>query len=372
MSDLKTERPLVSPVVKAFAERLRVVYAASGLTYRQIGEVRNYSHAPMVRAAQGESLPTWPVAKAFLEACGVEDLGPWHERWVGARNAQNAFQLAAKRGWSQMGVEESRSEFGVTRQWPGPSRLSLDEPRPLLGLIRETCSTRQLAEALTRLRQRRSQSSLRQIEEATGLPRATLAGWFAGTRKPDADRLDQLALALGASRAEQREFARSLERIGGPKVWNGQPIVTVDIGNHVGNGGYELQVTCSGDDVQDGRIRVAPRQPASIMGVNNNPYDRTHGLRAFGQPMASEAVIPPTRRSNRRALLGFWLSNPAALHGKEIAFLCTVATSKGTWQSTPSATFHDPEAVGHSLRTMSDDEQDEYPSSVLVMDRYDY
>ncbi|GAB2552931.1 helix-turn-helix domain-containing protein [Kribbella endophytica] len=79
----RTGRTDGSPV-KAFAAGLRRLRASAGLTYRQLAVDAHYSHTNLVRAASGRALPSWELARAYLVACGVSELGipAWYEVWL--------------------------------------------------------------------------------------------------------------------------------------------------------------------------------------------------------------------------------------------------------------------------------------------------
>ena len=69
--------------VKLFATELRRVRAGAGLPYRELAKRAHYSHSSLVRAASGESLPTWDVTEAFLKACRTprSELPAWQQLW---------------------------------------------------------------------------------------------------------------------------------------------------------------------------------------------------------------------------------------------------------------------------------------------------
>jgi transcriptional regulator with XRE-family HTH domain len=81
--------------VTAFAAELRRVRAGTGLPYRTLAERAHYSHSSLVRAARGDNLPTWEVAKAFLSACGIPagHLPTWQRLWTVAVQLTRTAQL---------------------------------------------------------------------------------------------------------------------------------------------------------------------------------------------------------------------------------------------------------------------------------------
>ena len=76
-----------------------------------------------------------------------------------------------------------------------------------------------LLSALERLRQRaargsgRGRASLESIARATGIPRSTVHSYVRGLRLPPPDALDAIVVALGATAAEQAQWAAALDRV---------------------------------------------------------------------------------------------------------------------------------------------------------------
>jgi transcriptional regulator with XRE-family HTH domain len=158
--------------VEAFAAALTRVRRHAGLSYRQLAERAHYSHPHLIRAANGKHLPSWEVAAAYLTGCGVPaDLLPsWHHRWQAA-----------------------------TR-----------DPRDVTNLLRATRSTADLGQALAALT--RPHSS-RQLEQLSGIPRATIQAWLQGTRLPRRDRVDLLIRSVGATDDERAAVARAVQKL---------------------------------------------------------------------------------------------------------------------------------------------------------------
>ncbi len=68
--------------VAEFALALRKVRQEAGNpTYRRMAETVHFSAPALSKAASGKRLPTWPVAEAYLRACGVTNLKPWEDDW---------------------------------------------------------------------------------------------------------------------------------------------------------------------------------------------------------------------------------------------------------------------------------------------------
>ena len=67
--------------VAEFAAQLRRLRARAGSpTYRQLSERTRFVPSVLSAAARGSRLPTWPVTRAFVAACGG-DVAEWHRRW---------------------------------------------------------------------------------------------------------------------------------------------------------------------------------------------------------------------------------------------------------------------------------------------------
>jgi transcriptional regulator with XRE-family HTH domain len=100
----RPEKP-VSPgngPLSAFALGLRDLRRrAGGISYRQLSERANFSQSALSEAAAGNRLPTWEVAKAYVEACGG-DTQEWRKKWEDARNPWCA------RDWQELYVRRTK------------------------------------------------------------------------------------------------------------------------------------------------------------------------------------------------------------------------------------------------------------------------
>lgn len=77
------ERPLdpEAGAVEKFAYELRQLRHRSGApTYRTLADQTHYSVTALSQAAAGRTLPTLPVVRAFVRACGG-DVEAWERRW---------------------------------------------------------------------------------------------------------------------------------------------------------------------------------------------------------------------------------------------------------------------------------------------------
>lgn len=80
----RPERPIApdgSPVAWFAADLRRLRVEAGTPTYRRLGERTHYTPSVLSDAARGERLPTWPVTRAYVVACGG-DVAAWRERWL--------------------------------------------------------------------------------------------------------------------------------------------------------------------------------------------------------------------------------------------------------------------------------------------------
>ncbi|WP_157436712.1 ATP-binding protein [Actinospica robiniae] len=82
----RRERPIEDDggPVPVFAAELRRLRAAAGSpTYRALAERTHYAASVLSAATRGAQLPTWPVVRAFVLACGGSE-PEWRERWDAA------------------------------------------------------------------------------------------------------------------------------------------------------------------------------------------------------------------------------------------------------------------------------------------------
>lgn len=69
---------------REFAFWMRDLRARSGLTYEQLARISNYATSTMQDAAAGQRLPTLPVVRAFVRACGGDEAA-WERYWIQIR-----------------------------------------------------------------------------------------------------------------------------------------------------------------------------------------------------------------------------------------------------------------------------------------------
>ncbi|WRZ95571.1 hypothetical protein OHB54_45165 [Streptomyces sp. NBC_01007] len=124
--------PAAGPVQR-FAHELRKLRRESPeLTYRMMAQRTPYSASVLSEAAAGERLPTLPVVKAYVQACGG-DVAQWQERWQqaaaeersAAREDKNAAP-APYRGLARYEPTDAEMFFGRDRLTADLLRLARD------------------------------------------------------------------------------------------------------------------------------------------------------------------------------------------------------------------------------------------------------
>jgi transcriptional regulator with XRE-family HTH domain len=191
-----------------FAYLLRAERKRAGKTVRQVAKTSNYSHPHIARSLKGTRFPNWKLVRAILNACGVggDQLRCWLRLWKTADETQSRTRPGNAR-------EPSRRTWAeIAREWD-VRRAAVRRPDATLQQIQQVVTLEQLGRVLTALSTRQGYRSLRRLEELSGISRSTLHGWYAGQRKPTAARLQQLAVALDATQAEQIALAECLTRI---------------------------------------------------------------------------------------------------------------------------------------------------------------
>jgi hypothetical protein len=157
------------PVV-AFKRALKELRERSGNpSYRVLAGRAAYSHTMLSRCVSGPALPTWPVAAAFIRACGGDD-AQWRDRWLAASQA--------------------------------PPRPAAAEHLRLFG-----------ADLASRLDG--GSRSRRAIAARAGYASSSVSAVLAGHRLPSAEMLVALLQATGASTAEVAQWQERRLRLAG-------------------------------------------------------------------------------------------------------------------------------------------------------------
>jgi tetratricopeptide (TPR) repeat protein len=104
-------------------------------------------------------------------------------------------------------MREDAAAAEVVHAGPDPARIATPAD-----LVRELELLRRRAAKGTQ----RARVSLERLTAATGIPRSTVHSYVHGDRLPTPDSLDQLVIALGATRPEQAQWAEALYRLSVP------------------------------------------------------------------------------------------------------------------------------------------------------------
>ena len=83
--------------LESFARDLRALRSKAGLDYPEMAELSHYTMKTLVSAAGGLRLPTFPVAVAYVRACGG-NVGEWEERWQKLATKMTADVAKKRRG----------------------------------------------------------------------------------------------------------------------------------------------------------------------------------------------------------------------------------------------------------------------------------
>jgi hypothetical protein len=150
----------------------------------------------------------WPLVSAYLNGCGVGGgvLYSWWDLWSTTRSVHLRLQNCPTDS-----ADDSWYWEQVRHHWQRALE-GLRTPDPMLIRLRQVNTLKELGVSLAALAGRTGADSVRRVEADTGIPKTTLHAWFTGKRKPDPARLNKVVLSLGATKAEQKEFADALTR----------------------------------------------------------------------------------------------------------------------------------------------------------------
>lgn len=163
------------PSVQQLAAALRGLHRRSGsLPYRQMSDLVHVHHTTLSRAAQGNTVPTWPVTEAFVRACNGHP-----------NEYRSLWRRAASSGNRPIPDVASSPPTGSAVQ---PSVVT---------------STDDFRRMLRRLRAERGQPPYRSIAARAGKPHSTVADVFNGSPKrqghlPSWSVLEPVLKSLGA------------------------------------------------------------------------------------------------------------------------------------------------------------------------------
>lgn len=294
---------------------LRTARRDAGLTLAQLAARIGFSESYLSRVTNARELPGKDVTEAFAKGCGVDDLEPWRAAWEEANRRHQEIKSTA--------TPAAGTDVAPARK-PAADRPSADQQaRPLIAFLRQVETKEQLIVAIKRLAARSGQASLREIAAQTEIPKSTIRDWLAGDRRPT--RLDELVLGLGATPAEQQQFAQSLER-----VWSEKPpVVIFGSGQYVysptAGWCYEVTGVLYDRNVSSGRARLDAEHLTGglrgIVGLSLGHKDKK--LRWI-------VDLPATKRRSMISI-GIWVTSPEAVANREFAVTLDLQTSEKSW-----------------------------------------
>jgi transcriptional regulator with XRE-family HTH domain len=159
-----------SGAVADFARQLRLLRQHSALTLRQLAASTGLSTATLSVAAAGRGLPSWEVARAYVQACGG-DPDDWRMRW------EHAARFSRLPPAMRLAVRAGHAPGGQTR---GTNRGLLGGPAPL-PVTAETTSD--FMDCLLRVKIWAGDPPVRALSRRTGLPPSTVQDFLRRERR---------------------------------------------------------------------------------------------------------------------------------------------------------------------------------------------
>jgi AraC-like DNA-binding protein len=187
--------------IGVFGRALDALGRETGRSARQLAKEAHCSHTTLSRAMAGESLPSWEIVKAFVEACGGDE-GHWKRQWEEARRAK-----ASPRALTVPGS-------GTTSGYGPPDPQGINDVKAFVLGLRE-------------LKAYAGDPPLRSIARNAHASASTVHGVFRLDRSnlPSWELLDTIIAALGVSTERDRtEWRWAWARVNARK-----PFVTEDL-----------------------------------------------------------------------------------------------------------------------------------------------
>lgn len=156
--------------VADFARQLRLLRQHAALTLRQLAVRTGLSTATLSVAASGRKLPTWEVARAYVQACGG-DTDDWRVRWEHAAwfsRLSVALRLPGKVP-STPGVRHRENGLGFPGG-PAPLPVTAD-------------TTGEFMQCLLRVKVWAGDPSVRTLSRRVGLPPSTMQDFLRRERR---------------------------------------------------------------------------------------------------------------------------------------------------------------------------------------------
>ena len=217
----RPERPIDPEAPFAdFASRLRAARRRSGLTYQQMAKEACYSATALARAADGNNFPSWPLTRAYILACGADQL-TWRERWRRAdpnqshRESQALDTVAVTETqsrpllddtWHEMLTDLGRDSFDPLERFANYLRTAYLESREL---VRPTHDT--LAGPVPK------RLPLRRVADASKVSASEIIAWLNAEHPPESfNDFLVVAKAMGLSHEQIRVLHALYESIPPP------------------------------------------------------------------------------------------------------------------------------------------------------------
>jgi DNA-binding XRE family transcriptional regulator len=156
--------------VADFAQQLRLLRQHATLTFRQLAARTGLSTATLSVAASGRKLPTWEVARAYVQACGG-DTDDWRLRWEHAAwfsRLSVAMRLPGKVS-STPGVQHRENGLGFPGG-PVPLPVTAD-------------TTGEFMQCLLRVKVWAGDPPVRTLSRRVGLPPSTMQDFLRRERR---------------------------------------------------------------------------------------------------------------------------------------------------------------------------------------------
>jgi DNA-binding XRE family transcriptional regulator len=163
-----------SGAVADFAQQLRLLRQNTALTLRELAASAGLSTATLSVAASGRKLPSWEVARAYVQACGG-DTDDWRMRWEHAARSSRlppAMRLPIQAGHAPGAAPSSSGRPGNRGLLGGPA------PVPVTA---ETTSD--FMDCLLRVKIWAGDPPVRVLSRRTGMPPSTVQDFLRRERR---------------------------------------------------------------------------------------------------------------------------------------------------------------------------------------------
>ncbi|GAA3779460.1 hypothetical protein GCM10022206_17990 [Streptomyces chiangmaiensis] len=217
------------PPLRHFAQRMRSSRKATGINYRDMAKVANYSASALSQGASGKELPTWELTRAYILACD-EDENEWQAFWEETQKL-----LSEPSAPSREEPADHNQVIESERGLSGAPRLAtvkvptIPKSTPIASFRADWDGPEYIVTALQLLRARAGQPSLRQLEarfrrNGQWISKTTLSRALGDERRlPSLELTLGLAQACDAAKDEQLLLRQAWHRIRSQKNAVGVP-----------------------------------------------------------------------------------------------------------------------------------------------------